>query len=75
MEKEIYIVIYLEDGYYIGVDEVFDNLNEAKQFVEGFNEFVLANNNEFPDYGTIDYIRKDNPGNRLVIQKEVVFIS
>lgn len=71
MATEHWVVVSLDSGHYMGIERVFNSMEEARDYAisEGF---VKADESEFPYYGVVDYVIPNREKFRLAIEKVTV---
>lgn len=67
--NEQWVLVSLEQGYYLGLDGVFDTKEEAVQYVEEELGYVKATEEYFQYYGEVDYVSHQGSKWRIAIQK------
>lgn len=73
MEKEIWIMVFLNDGYYKNVEKVFDTEEDANQYALDIG-YVLHKRKDTSGFGVVRYRKENSPENQLVLEHEVVFV-
>ena len=67
--NEQWVLVSLEQGYYLGLEGVFDTKEEAIQYVEEELSYVKATEEYFQYYGEVDYVSQQGSKLRIAIQK------